>query len=387
MTSEPGDLHDRIVRIAVAGGADDRWREALHAVPRHLFAPGRAWCNEPPAGRRIDREADAAGWWDAVYAPNVSILTQADDGTSDPVSGDGLWTSALSAPRIVVEFLQQLFVHDHQRILEIGTGTGWTAGLLSHRVGDANVVTVEIDEQVAKTAAANLAMAGCGPRIVVADGTEGVPDEAPFDRVHVTCAVDTVPRAWIRQTRPGGVLVFPWSPGFGAGHQTRLVVGPGDSAVGGFPGGAGYMMLRAQRYPTRWGPFDEDVADRTTTAIDPRSIAWENHGVDVALAATVPGVKCWRETEAERFSLLLATFDRSSWAWCDFEPGRTRFEVGQYGRRRLWAEVAEAYLRWVSWGRPDRDRFGFTVTPEEQYVWLDRPDRIVSSKGPPLRRS
>jgi protein-L-isoaspartate(D-aspartate) O-methyltransferase len=111
----------------------------------------------------------------------------------------------------------------------------------------------------------------------------------------------------------------------------------------------------------------------STTRLDPRSIAWELYGLDVALAALLPGVKSWTESEGDRFSLLLVTFDRTSWAWCDFEPGRTEFEVGQYGGRGLWDEVADAYFRWVSWGRPDRDRFGVTVTPEGTHVWLDTP--------------
>ncbi len=333
--SVPADLDARIGRIADAGGAGERWREALHAVPRHLFAPAQGWCNEQPAGHRIDRDRDPDGWWDAVYAPSVSILTQADDGAGDPLTGQGLWTSALSAPRIVVEFLQHLYVHDHQRVLEIGTGTGWTAALLAHRVGDGNVVTVEVDEDVAKQASATLEAAGRTPKAIVGDGAAGWPDGAPYDRVHATCAVQKVPQAWVEQTRPGGVIVCPWSPGFGTGHQVRLVVADASTAVGRFPGGAGYMMVRDQRYPTRWGPFEESAADMSSTRLDPRSIAWELHGVDVALTALVPGLKSWSESSAERFSLLLATFDQSSWAWADFEPGKSEFEVGQYGDRRL----------------------------------------------------
>ena len=351
----------------------------MHAVPRHLFAPIRAWCNQPPAGRRIDRDADPATWWDLVYAPNISVLTQSDDGASDPLAGKGLWTSALSAPQIVMQFLQQLYVHDHHRVLEIGTGTGWTAALLSHRVGDQNVVTVEIDADVAKQAAVNIETSGYAPRLIVGDGADGWPDGAPFDRVHATAAVDRVPPAWIRQVRPGGVIVFPWSPGFGTGHQVRLVAGPDETAVGGFPGGAGYMMLRSQRYATRWGPFEEELADKTTSRIDPRSIAWDIYGLDLAVTAMVPGLMSWEESEGDRVSLLLATREGSSWAWCDFEPGKDEFEVGQFGDRRLWDEVADAYLRWVSWGRPDRDRFGMTVSPEGQAVWLDTPQNTLTT--------
>lgn len=52
--------------------------------------------------------------------------------------------------------------------------------------------------------------------------------------------------------------------------------------------------------------------------------------------------------------------------------------VWQRGPRDLWEEMETAFSRWVRWGGPDRDRFGLTVTPEGQHVWLDTPDRPVS---------
>jgi SAM-dependent methyltransferase len=107
------------------------------------------------------------------------VVTQRDDGGSD-VLGDGLASSSCSGPRAVFAFLESLMVKDHDRILEVGTGTGWTAALLSHRIGDQNVTTIEIDPVLAERAAANLKAAGYAPRLVVGDGAEGWPDGAPF---------------------------------------------------------------------------------------------------------------------------------------------------------------------------------------------------------------
>jgi hypothetical protein len=53
--------------------------------------------------------------------------------------------------------------------------------------------------------------------------------------------------------------------------------------------------------------------------------------------------------------------------------------VAQYGPRRLWDEVEEAYYWWIEAGRPDRERFGMTVTADDQWVWLDHPDNRVST--------
>jgi protein-L-isoaspartate(D-aspartate) O-methyltransferase len=63
----------------------------------------------------------------------------------------------------------------------------------------------------------------------------------------------------------------------------------------------------------------------------------------------------------------------------DYEPGRAEFAVEQSGGRRLWDEAAAAYLQWVAWGSPEQDRFGMTVTPEGQTIWLDSPHNPITA--------
>jgi hypothetical protein len=58
-------------------------------------------------------------------------------------------------------------------------------------------------------------------------------------------------------------------------------------------------------------------------------------------------------------------------------PGAAEYEVSSHGPRDLWAEVSAAFLRWCSWGRPVRDRFGLTITPDGQRAWLDRPAQVI----------
>jgi len=59
-------------------------------------------------------------------------------------------------------------------------------------------------------------------------------------------------------------------------------------------------------------------------------------------------------------------------------PGANEFEVHRYGDRRLWDEIELAHLRWLSWGRPGQERFGMTVTRNDQRVWLDSPDNVIN---------
>ena len=362
-------------RLSAAGDLPPVWREAYDAAPRHLFAPARGWAapDGGGAGHPIDRDNDPDTWWESVHT-DASLITQADDGATDPAMGTGSWTSSLSAPGAVFASLGHLYVHGGHRVLDVGTGTGWTAALLSARLGDGQVTTVEVDPALAERAAGNLAAAGFRPHLVVGDGALGHPANAPYDRVHATFGVRHVPWAWVEQTRPGGVIVTPWSPGWAFGHLLRLTVGR-ERAVGRFVGSAGYMMMRAQRHPI---PHRTGIEpDQATTPIDPRAVAWDGYGADVAIAALVPGVVSATTSDGDSHLELRLWDGDGSWATVTYRPGRREFPVETRGPRRLWEEVADAYLTWVDWGRPKRDRFGMTVTAEGQRVWLDSPDQAV----------
>lgn len=279
--------------------------------------------------------------------------------------------------------LDALDVRDHHRVLEIGTGTGWTAALLSQRVGAQNVVSIEVDEKVAAQAEQNLTAAGHAPRLVVADGADGFPSCAPYDRVHGTCAVTDFPYTWIEQTHPGGVIVAPWAPLYGPGELARLVVDDNGCANGQFPTPASYMMLRSQRHSVRWNPHHADEARETTTRIDPRTLADDSCAAALMIGALVPGVAripMPGNDGSGRFSLLLVEADRHDGAWAavDYVPGEAGYRVTSFGTRDLWQEVSEAFAHWLTLGQPERHRFGLTVTPRRQRLWLDDPRRPLT---------
>ena len=130
----------------------------------------------------IDRDADPDTWWEVVYSDSV-LVTQLDDGATEIQLGARGSTSSNSAPSTVADLLQWLDPEPGHRVLEVGTGTGWTAALLSHVAGATNVTSIEIDRANAEQAAENLASAGVQPHLLVGDGAYGFPGHAPFDRV------------------------------------------------------------------------------------------------------------------------------------------------------------------------------------------------------------
>jgi protein-L-isoaspartate(D-aspartate) O-methyltransferase len=359
------------------------WREPMLRVPREAFVPptGLA-CPESGNPYPIDRQARPDEWQNAVYS-DAAVITQRADGQGDPADDStGAASSSLSAPGVAFQFLALLSpVAAGDRVLDIGTGTGYTSAVLAARAGEENVTTVEVDPEVSAQAATNLKAAGFAPHIVVGDGADGCRERAPFDRVHATCGVARIPYAWVEQTRHGGVIVAPWQPGRGYGFQIRLTRS-GRTGFGRFHGRCGYMMLRSQRADVSWRAHHTDQADFTTTTVDPRVVDRAGDGLTLLAAAVAPGVGTFRDADEDgSFSLLLfeVGHPEGSWAACDYEPGKDRYEVTQYGDRRLWDEYCSAWLRWQALGRPATERFGLTVTAQGQQLWIDEPQWIIGN--------
>jgi hypothetical protein len=88
----------------------------------------------------------------------------------------------------------------------------------------------------------------------------------------------------------------------------------------------------------------------------------------------------WGKDSAYR--LWLFDMAATSWATADFEKGRTEYDIVQSGPRRLWDEIEVAMRWWKEHGEPQFDRYGLTVSPHGQRVWLDRPENLVPVRLP-----
>ena len=114
----------------------------------------------------------------------------------------------ISQPYIVAFMTEQLRLKPSDRLLEIGTGSGYQAAVLAELVAD--VYTIEIVEPLAKTARATLQRLGYkNVHLRVGDGYQGWPEEAPFDAIIVTCAPDKVPEPLVEQLKDDGRMVIP----------------------------------------------------------------------------------------------------------------------------------------------------------------------------------
>jgi protein-L-isoaspartate(D-aspartate) O-methyltransferase len=114
----------------------------------------------------------------------------------------------ISQPYIVAFMTEQLRPKPTDRVLEIGSGSGYQAAILAELVTD--VYTIEIIEPLAKSAEATMQRLGYkNVHIKVGDGYQGWPEEAPFDAVIVTCAPENVPQPLIDQLQNGGRMVIP----------------------------------------------------------------------------------------------------------------------------------------------------------------------------------
>lgn len=155
---------------------DPRVMAAMEEVPRHLFVP------EP-------------------------LRTLAYQDTPLPIG----FEKTISQPFIVALMTDLLAVEPSSRVLEVGTGLGYQAAVLSRLV--AHVWTIEIIEELAQSAESRLAALGYGNvTIRIGDGTSGWAEYAPFDRILVAAGAEDVPAALLEQLAPGGRMVIPTGP-------------------------------------------------------------------------------------------------------------------------------------------------------------------------------
>ncbi|CAM5513346.1 methyltransferase domain-containing protein [Streptomyces abikoensis] len=381
-------------RLLDIGALEPAWVPAFDAVPRSGFLPDVMWPHDMATGRSrtVDRASDPEAW--QRYADSdCPIVTQWDDGAHHGPEPGRSFSSSSSMPSLVFSMLADLDVREGQRVLEIGTGTGWNAGLLAHRAGAGNVVTVDVDGVVATAARAALQRAGLPVRALHRDGYLGFPERAPYDRIIVTCGVRDIPYAWVEQTAPGGIVLVPWGTYYGPAEATaRLVVAEdGRSASGPFTRPVGFMRMRAQRLIRRQHaayvpPGAMDRAEVSSTSVHAADLDGFVMGLLVRDVTHVAD----REREGRRTIWLYGLSD-TSWGAAVFRDGRHEAKVYQSGPRRLWDEAETAHEWWETHGRPGFERFGLTVERDGRTrVWLDTPGLlrqwIVQPARPPGSR-
>lgn len=137
-----------------------------------------------------------------------NMRTQSYADNALPIGHD----QTISQPFIVAYMTEQLRLQPTDRVLEIGTGSGYQAAILAELAKD--VYTIEIIEPLAKDASARLArLVYKNAHVKVGDGYRGWPEVAPFDAIIVTCAPDKVPQPLTEQLKEGGRMIIPVGSG------------------------------------------------------------------------------------------------------------------------------------------------------------------------------
>jgi protein-L-isoaspartate(D-aspartate) O-methyltransferase len=168
---------DLVVALRAAGIRDARLLEAVRVVPRAQFVPpdlaDRAYLDTP------------------LPIPHEQVTTQ---------------------PSLVAKIVTSLELDGTERVLEVGTGYGWQTALLARLARE--VWSVERWPDLAETARENLVRGGVdNATVVVADGSQGLAEEAPFEAIVVSAAFPEVPEPLAEQLTSGGRLVQPIGPG------------------------------------------------------------------------------------------------------------------------------------------------------------------------------
>jgi protein-L-isoaspartate(D-aspartate) O-methyltransferase len=150
--------------------------DALRKIPRHLFIP-----------------------------ENIRYLAYRDFPVS--IGHD----QTISQPSTVVAMTEALDVREGQKILEVGTGSGWQAAILASLVGDKGFVyTIEVIPELAEFAKKNIKRFGIkNVEVFVKDGSLGLKEKAPFDRIIVTAACPDIPKPYLDQLKVDGIIVIP----------------------------------------------------------------------------------------------------------------------------------------------------------------------------------
>lgn len=368
--------------LSAAGAVrDEAWHAAFQATPRHLFIP-RYWEQDSYGSpTTLVDGADAKHrnvWLDAIYQDRTLVTRWTESTATGPEIR--VITESAPAPSTLAVLLDRLDIDNGQRILEVGTGSGYGTALLSARVGADNVSSLGNDRGEVEHAAQALARAGHHPHVEVANGFNGLRSRAPYDRIIATRAVGHIPPAWIAQLAPGGRIVLPLTFGRAVAVLDKI---DGGEAVGVIDGASLDLMTLStadQPVSAMNARLDQLVGSATalhtgTTDIDPREL--EDDDVLLWASLHLPGMEVLHALDNPQGrsigTIVFAAEDRASVS--HRATDNQLFQVVQQGRRP-WDHVEAAIRAFRRAGRPARERLGIGARADgaAQRMWLDEPN-------------
>ncbi|MFJ3976199.1 ATP-grasp peptide maturase system methyltransferase [Streptomyces sp. NPDC090021] len=359
--------------------ADPAWREAVEKVPRHRFVPGFYLPADVRDGQGltvwepVTAELDYGRWLAAAYT-DTTLITQFDGDEPDwkqpsPRHG-GAPTSSSTLPSLVIRMWADADVREGHRVLEIGTGTGYSTALACQRLGSAAVTSIEVDPHRLSQAADALYGLGYTPALAVADGMYGYWPEAPFDRIVAACSFRAVPPALIAQTRPGGKILITLSGWLYGYARVLLTVGDDGTGEGALLGGTvSFMSARTHAAPAfgnpgHWAAHRVDDDGRPAMHSPQRITAATEEAFHLRFLAQTAVHDAQMTVLGE--SVLLADTVTGSAAL--LTPQGSDWEVREGGPVRLWEQVESVLTAYDAVGRPGPETFTLHVYDGGQHL-------------------
>ena len=365
----------RMVDSLVAKGSimSPSVERAFRSVKRHRFL--ESWYRLEITGSQPVRPR----WVPASYdrnEPEDDALQEIYSDAALVTRVDGfLARSSTSQPALVADMLEILDVSPGMRVLEIGTGTGYNAALLSELVGSKGAVwSVEVRPDVARDATRFLRDEGyTDVRVLERDGYLGCPEGAPFDRIIATAACPDLSEHWLRQLAPGGQMLIPMNHGL-ADFLTEIERDEEhpDRGIGRIRGRSQFMSIEGVlACGNLWSSY----------AIPgwPLPVAWRR-SLPEGLPEVEEGVHSLSDPVHLAFHFFLAASTREHWfaneGYGLADPGtQSVLLVGQdsitghvpprepRGADRLFDRFSHLAERWRNLGRPGLESYRLSFMP------------------------
>jgi len=348
--------------------SDPAVEQAFCRVPRHLFVERFFIGDEDKGWTPVEHDPGRPKpeHLETIYS-GAALITH---------RRDNLGTSASSQPALMANMLQLLELRPGMRVLELGAGTGYNAGLLAELVGDpALITTLDIQADVVEHARRSLARAGySGVAVQCRDGFQGAPEAAPFDRIVATVGCPDLSPRWVEQLAPSGFMLIPLRH---AGANPLLRVwqeegkSEGDTLVGAVVGFSGFMAVQGALADPAY--YASSHAQPAANPADEERPVWPNLSDRRLDFWFYLGV---RDARTRLFRWV------SSFGLVDETSGRSgRIEQDRLvGDPALLDELDALYAEWRASGGPDMLRFRLRFVPADGTI--DAVPAPPSTAGP-----
>jgi protein-L-isoaspartate(D-aspartate) O-methyltransferase len=378
VAAESQPHRERLVALLQERGAirSPQVAQAFLRVPREAFVsafyqretePGMVWTLRSVA--TVEPEQ-----WMALVYHDEPLITKLDERTW-PISSS-------SAPSVMARMLEALDIQPGNRVLEIGTGTGYNAALLTHLTGDpALVTTVELDATLARRAERIVRVIAGSVCVQTGDGRVGEPSRAPYDRIIATASAGYLPRAWYAQLAPGGRLVMDLQGKQSASGFLVVEKSPsGDRARGHFWQPAlCFMPLIDPTVPAEstralfQQPCSEEITLEPASPLpaifrDP-AFRWFLQWFSPTLTVTQPFPVPGQDHKAivlkdEAHATILQLTQRADGGW----QGKQR------GTHPLWTQVQQAYAHFLQHHQPEQERYEVRLDEQQAQLLIPGED-------------